>query len=133
MNSQHRPFCIPSNIPLPHTLIDAMSESLPLRLTDDWVVAMRTFDVEKLAQITSPSFTFDTVDENKNVLEFSRTQYFQNLMEHVKKEYTGVDVRQLLLSLSYKYLTFGTYMKIRVARRSVNHAASIEVIQEVHS
>ena len=89
MNSQHRPFCIPSNIPLPHALIDAMSESLPLRLTDDWVVAMRTFDVEKLAQITSPSFTFDTVDENKNVLEFSRTQYFQNLMEHTNIFYCG--------------------------------------------
>ena len=76
-----------------------MSDSLLIGLTDDWIRYNQEFDVENLALITTPSFTFYGIDENQNVTTIPKTQFLRRFKDQVKPVHSRSDVGVLHMSL----------------------------------
>lgn len=112
-----------------------MSDSLLIRLTDDWIRYMQEFDVENLALITTPSFTFYGIDENQNVTTIPKTEFLRRFKDQVKPVHPRSDVRVLNMSLGLLLASphRETHLQIRILRRDIKRAETVEVVADVRS
>lgn len=109
-----------------------MSDSLFIRLTDDWIRYARDWDVESMELIAAPAFTFYAVDENENVEKVERPEFFRRMKDQVKQAHTRADVR-ISFVRSVTSLIVVTRIQITIVKRDIKRADTVEVVAEVWS